>query len=412
MARGRKRNPNLSVPAHIDPIKLPKGIYWDKSGAGRWYVRENGKTPRVAGPKATLSELHEIMERRANGETRGTLAFAITAFEASTAFAALAPATQRDYKVHGKLVRHWQLRVGELGQQQIDRMAPSLIHALIEAIAKGRPESRPGADDAIEPRPSTANHVLRLLRRLFAWGIVAGCCTTNPAAAVKQVKERGRNTMPPLEVFTALLTFARSRGARKRRTEGACPPYLAPIMEIAYLCRMRGIEAVRLTDTHATTEGVVVNRVKGSNDNLVRWTPRLRAAWDEAVRVRTDTRGLKRNLNRPIPMRPQDRFLFLGESAQPLTKGALDQAMQDLKKLASAAGVLPEDQLFSLHGLKHRGMTDTAGDKGQKRTAGGHKSEAMVDRYDHELPVVNPAGTAEFSGEFSGGKKKGTPNNP
>lgn len=409
MARGRKRNPNLSVPKHIDPTKLPKGLYWDKSGAGRWYVRENGKATTVAGPTATMAKLHDIMENRTGGETRGTLAFAITAFESSTEFAALASATQRDYKVHGKLVRQWKLRVGELGQQQIDRMAPSLIHALVEAIAKGKPESRPGAGDAVKGRPSTANHVLRYLRRLFAFGIVAGCCTTNPAAAVKQVKERGRNTMPPLEVFTALLTFARARGARTRRTVGACPPYLAPIMEIAYLCRMRGIEAVRLTDAHDTPAGVIVKRVKGSNDNLVRWTPRLRAAWDEALRVRTATRAMKRNQRKPIPLRPQDRHLFLGESAQALTKGALDQAMQDLKRLAITAGVLPEGQPFSLHGLKHRGMTDTAGDKGQKRTAGGHKSEAMVDRYDHELPVVDPAGSPEFSGEFSGGKKKGTP---
>ena len=49
------------------------------------------------------------------------------------------------------------------------------------------------------------------------------------------------------------------------------------------------------------------------------------------------------------------------------------------------------EQRFTLHGLKHRGVTDTKGSRKRKQKASGHKSEGMVDLYDHEVPVVEPA---------------------
>jgi hypothetical protein len=40
---------------------------------------------------------------------------------------------------------------------------------------------------------------------------------------------------------------------------------------------------------------------------------------------------------------------------------------------------------LALHGLQHRGVTD-----GDSKTARGHVTEEMRQRYDHELPVVQP----------------------
>ena len=56
-------------------------------------------------------------------------------------------------------------------------------------------------------------------------------------------------------------------------------------------------------------------------------------------------------------------------------------------------------------GLKHRGITDTAGTKADKQLGSGHKSAQTLERYDHELPVVKPANAPELSGELSGAKK-------
>lgn len=56
---------------------------------------------------------------------------------------------------------------------------------------------------------------------------------------------------------------------------------------------------------------------------------------------------------------------------------------------AAKNGILSKVYRFDLHSLKHRGVTDT---KGNKKIASGHRTEAMTHIYDHELPVVDPAG--------------------
>jgi len=52
-------------------------------------------------------------------------------------------------------------------------------------------------------------------------------------------------------------------------------------------------------------------------------------------------------------------------------------------------GVISEGERFALHGLKHRGVTDT---KGNKKEASGHVTDAMLHVYDHSLPVVGESG--------------------
>ena len=72
-------------------------------------------------------------------------------------------------------------------------------------------------------------------------------------------------------------------------------------MESKYLCRLRSIEVLGLTDAHASEQGIYVVRRKGSDDNIVRWSPRLRVAWDAAVAVRATIRDHRSNKSRPIP---------------------------------------------------------------------------------------------------------------
>ena len=257
--------------------------------------------------------------------------------------------------------------------------------------------------------------MLRFLRRAFTWAIQRGHCQTNPAKGVEAAKERGIAKVPSREVYPRVLAFARERGARKPHTAGSCPPYLAPAMELAFLMRLRGIEATTLTEAHALPEGIQSNRRKGSLDNITRWTPRLRAAWDDALRVRAQIRAKEQNKAKPIPLRPEDRGIFLSEDCVPLRKGAFDQAWQALMRLAIKEGVITKEERFTMHGLKHRGVTDTKGTKAQKKDASGHRTDTAFNVYDHDLQVVQPAGelpvehsaSAEFSPQFSPSKEKG-----
>lgn len=55
-------------------------------------------------------------------------------------------------------------------------------------------------------------------------------------------------------------------------------PYLANIMELAYMCRLRLSEVLDLDHSCLLEEGLSAIRRKGSKDALVTWTNRLRTA--------------------------------------------------------------------------------------------------------------------------------------
>ena len=83
-------------------------------------------------------------------------------------------------------------------------------------------------------------------------------------------------------------------------------------------------------------------------------------------------------------------YLFLSEDGEPLTKDGLDSAWQRLMKAAIREGVIAEEQRFSLHDLKRKGGTDTAGNVADKQTALG-VSPAMMKVYDLSVPRVKPS---------------------
>ncbi|MCW0370228.1 site-specific integrase [Xanthomonas sacchari] len=395
----RSRKHHRSIPAHIDQSKLPKGIYWDKSGNGRWYVLEHPrKAVMVAGPVALLSDLHAIIEARTGGAERGTVGFVIQQFEASTEFAELAEGTRKGYQHQAKLVRDYRTPMGAtLDTLQVARLGPAAIQRIVEAIAKGKP--------GVPGQPTKANHLLRYLRRTFAWGVRHGACSTNPAAGVRQAKERARFRMPTPEAFARLCAFAIERGNRKAHTAGSVAPYLGHLMVIAYTCRLRGIELVTLTDANATEAGILSNRRKGSRDNVTRWTPELRAAWDALLELRKAAYK-RHSIDTVVPMLPRNRPLVVSQRGQALNKSSLDSAWQRLMDMATKSEdgqppLLREDERFTLHGIKHRGITDS-----EDKASGGHKTEAMRQRYNHAVPTVEPAKLPLISGVISGDGEK------
>ena len=393
----RKRTFKPDIPAHIDQQALPAGLYW---GENRWFILEphpEGGRPRkrtVAYAPARLSELHAIVEAATTGRDIGTLSHLVELFRgptprgadsaASLEWQELAKTTRDDYNRHADLACAYALADGRtLGQFQVDHMTVPMIQRLVEAFAKGWPASprRPAAP----PRPSTANHVLRFLRRLFAWGIRHGHCTINPAEGVREAREKGEFHMPEPEAFRAVWKFARQRGRLSLHAKGAVPPYMPAVMILAYHGRLRGIEVTDLTDAHCLVEGLLCERRKGSLDSITPWTRELRWAWAWLRRYRAERVEAHR---RPVPLRADQRRLLVTQTGTPLARSSLKTAWQRLIVAALEAGVIPEERRFNLHGLKHRGITDTPGTRAEKRDGAGHVNPAMTVRYDHNVPVV------------------------
>lgn len=280
MGRGRKRSFNSEIPEHIDQKALPRGMYWDD---GRWFVYETHpeggrRTKRtVAHRSARLSELHALVETLHSGDEPGTLDYVVRAFKSSSEYSGLSKSTKDDYNRHGDLARAYVLKNGaKLGAMLMDRMSVPTIQRLVETLALGREAGV--QQPALPPRPSTANHVLRFLRRLFAWGIRHGKCKTNPASGVRAAKEAGLFHMPEPDAFRAVLKFARQRARLPLHAKGSVPPYMPAVMVMAYHGRLRGIEVTDLTDAHQLEEGLLCERRKGSLDTITPWNRDLRWA--------------------------------------------------------------------------------------------------------------------------------------
>jgi integrase len=396
MSRGRPRKPDPTLPKHIVQASLPSGLYWDGRSGGRWFVVETDAAGRrttrtVAGATALLSDLHAIAEAR-QGDAVGTLKWLCAQYEASPKFRALAPSTRKSYTKSGKVACAEPTKQGgTVGELQVRRFTRPLVQRLVDRIAAGHEHD---ADGNLVPTPTKAAHVLRYLSVVFRWGANRGHCEGNPAEGIEAPLEAKTQRMPEAATFARVVAYARQnttqhgRGVRGQR--GTYPAYLWAAAEIAYLCRLRGIEVATLTDAQLLPDGLQTNRRKGSRDNVVEWTPRLREAVDHLQAIR---KAAWERHHRPTPIDPGQRPLIVAVDGTPLTKSGFDSAWQRMITGAIAVGVITEEQRFSMHGLKHRGVTDTPGNRADKQQASGHTTEAMVHRYDHELPRVQPAGS-------------------
>ncbi|PZP82650.1 MAG: hypothetical protein DI592_09445 [Stenotrophomonas maltophilia] len=251
-------------------------MYWDATGRGRWYIFEAATGidgPRkarrtVAGPEAKLSELHSIIEM---GESTGTVEWVCAQYHDSAKFKGLAAGTRDDYEAARNVLINYPTILGvPFGKLQVAKLRNHNFQRLVDKIESAG-------------TPTKANKVLRYSRLVFRWALNRGIVDHNPAQGLEQAKERKRQRLPTDAAYAKLLAFAHERSMRTARTEGSVPPYLWMIMELGYLCRLRGIETLTLTEAQGTTEGLHTNRRKRSRDNLVEWTPRLRRAWDAAI---------------------------------------------------------------------------------------------------------------------------------
>ncbi len=387
---GRPRRFDPSVPKHIDQAKLPTGAYWDARDKV-WYTltRDGNKQrrKRIAGAAATLADLHRVLQELNTANSTGTIRWVHTEFEESDQWKELTPATQTDYTKCLARLAKLKTKVGVTAD-------------LLVANRLGKVDVQLIVDDIAKKTPAMANHVKRYLGRLFAWGMQRGRMRdrVNPAHGLDAATEVGNAKVPTPDVYERVLEFARTRGSRRAHTTGSCPPYIWPAMVMAYRCRLRGIEALLLSDADKHKDGIYGARRKGSLDNVTRWSPELEAAWDLAVAYRNSVWAKRK---KEIPIQPRDRPLLinqkgetlakLNKSGEVVTRSTFDTAWQRFIRMAIDDGVITKDERFTMHGLKHRGITDTEGGKEAKQAASGHKTREMVNLYDHEVAVVDQA---------------------
>jgi len=380
MRKARKRKHNPHIPNHIDQAALPAAVYFDQRNAGVWYTLhydETGKQRRrnIAPADVSLADLHRIMDEASNVD-RGTLRYVCEQFHESDRYKKLSLKTHSDYCYSRDVLLTLPTKLGKpLGDLEVRKFTSALVQRIVDRLAD-------------EGTPSKAAHALRYLRRVLQWGRNRGYLEVNPALGIEAPIERKQRRLPNHQVMDTLIDRAIARGLLIRGEKGGCPEYLGYVMELAYLCRLRGIEVVTLTDANELESGILTNRRKGSRDNIVRWTPRLRSAWDHAKAYRAKVWAKRKTA---IPIAPSRRNIFVASHGGPLRKSSLDTAWQRFITLALADEIITPEQRFALHDLKRRGITDTVGTRAEKQEASGHRDPKMMDVYDHSIPLVSPS---------------------
>lgn len=195
---------------------------------------------------------------------------------------------------------------------------------------------------------TSANREVAYLSKAWSWCYERDITRhPNPCKGVSRIKEKARDLYVTDEQYNAALQKA--------------PEYVQVAMELAYLCRMRIGEVLDTRVRDIEEEGLNTRRLKGSDDALTRWSPRLKAAVDRGLS------GCVRVPDMPI----------VNINGSPIKYDAFHKAFKAL-----GAG-------FHIHDLKAKGVSDFTGDK---RAASGHKSEAMVAVYDRKRKDVDPTG--------------------
>ena len=154
MAGKRKFNPK--IPKHIDQTKLPKGVYWDPTGNGRWYVltpNELQKRKTVAQANAKLSDLHRVVEKQEAGALTFRALGAL--YRESQFFKELGHHSKRDNRYCQGEVEKVPTQDGRtFGDLDVARLRSPHIQGVIDHFHN-------------HGTPSKTNHILRYLRKLL-----------------------------------------------------------------------------------------------------------------------------------------------------------------------------------------------------------------------------------------------------
>ncbi|MCQ8128812.1 hypothetical protein [Methylomonas rivi] len=358
------------IPSRIDAKKLPTGVWWNKSGLGKWMIKikDNAtgkwKSKRICGPSATLAEIWQAYESQ-NLAVVTTFSTISRDFQATPIWRKLATSTQKDYlDCHQHICGRSISTNGKLGDLPITSWTVGLV--------------RKYRDSRGESSESRANKEIAYIKRVFSWAYEYEKIKSNPTLGVKKLSIKPRQHYAEDRDYEFMLQVARASNYW----------YVWPAMEIAYLCRMRLSEVLDLTDANELPEGLLIKRRKGSRDNITEWNPRLRSAWDFAVSTRNRILAERKQ---PHPIRAEDRHIIVSErTGDKIVVDSLKTAMGRItvstKKAAEEMGVnwIP----FTFHDLKRKGVSDTTGNK---LDASGHRTAAMLNVYDVKMKTVKPS---------------------
>jgi len=333
---------------------LPPSTYKGKSAYEyRPYLGEGQKRPctRLCSLDAPISTVWQKWEElQANHVS--TLAWLLTEYKNSREFEFIGkrPKSKDTIREHSRIIDalvKYPLKAGgdTFGKVHLKNITKGVIRRYLDK------REEDGA-------PVAGNREKAVISKAWNWALERDfVAVENPCDKVSRNQESSRKRYVTDDEYNKSYALAASG-----------PSYLQPMMEIAYLCRMRRGEILKATKDQVLEDGLDTLRLKGSRDTLTSWSDRLKAAIDMAG---------------DLPSQISSIYIIHDRHGQPITITAFNSAWQRHKKKMKAAGIEP----FNFHDLKAKGVSDT---ETGKQLAGGHRSADQTAIYDRKKPTVTP----------------------
>ncbi len=291
---------------------------------------------------------------------RNTIGWIVDQYMASRQFRDLSPESQRRAYQLSRITEH-TLKINGIASTLAHLHIHNLSQPLMHQIADKRLDNyqNAGRKGVVQ-----VNREVTFLSTALSWAcnyITDLGVTTNPLRGFKKLKEQGSDRYVTEAEYRLQYDAAFSIRA-----------WLPPLLELTYLTATRGIETLDIRLSDCTEEGIRIYRRKGSRDNLIRWSERLRAAYESALALHDKS-----------AQKTTDPHLLCQRNGEALARATAHAAMQQLKQALAASH--PDHKFWNLHALKARGVSDS-----KDKTIAGHVTEAMRNRYDRSLPAHDP----------------------
>lgn len=312
--------------------------------------------------KALLSTMFPI------DKEYGTLNWLLAHYLTSTPFKKLKPDTQKDYELKLRKLTRFELLIGRrrstAGSIKIEKFNDvSLLRKFYDKVLEAYQEA--GMDGR-----STVNGQFRCLSSMLSYGLQYHKdigVQFNPCHLIKKEPENKRDRYVTDQEYWQQFEFACAMGYE----------YLPIFFEHAYLLAGRTIEICSLTLDSVTEDGYLVERTKGSKTNLVLWSPRLKNAYDAAIRLREQR--IKNQYCKQIIV---GNHLLTSRSG-PIRRETIKSVMSRLKQSMTKSGL--GHVYWTLHDLKRKGISDAT-----NKNIGGHKTIEMQQRYNTVVEAFEP----------------------
>ena len=336
--------------------KLPKYVVRGYKTFDYKPVLENGKRGYIRlcpldSPISVVWEEYEKLQEQATN----TLGWLLDEYQGSREFEyrgteRKSGRTIKDQLLQIKRIKTFKVKGGRIfGQIARNSITKGVIRAYLDKRLE-------------QGAPVAGNREKALISKAWNWALERDkIFEPNPCMGVARNPEKPRDRYVTDQEYQIVYNLSLTKSDKSTRP----PPSYVPIcMELAYLCRMRISEVLAVTKTDIKELGLDTRRLKGSKDAVTEWTDRLRSAVDSALKLPGASVMLIHN-----------------KEGSAIKYSAFNSAWTRLMGRADEQGVEP----FTFHDLKAKGVSDF---EGNKQKASGHKTSAMVARYDRKKLTV------------------------